>query len=333
MIDEKRVQITTGRANLDYTIFCLLQKGWWPAKIAKELHLKKSAISYHTSSLLERNLVEFTAQGVWKILANYKPKQFKKTSRVAEAQLGGHLNSFKSDTIRAHAYMFKLELAKDLRNWKDRRELMQARGIEFEPLQHLFGGGEKLIFQGRKVHLTPVSVILYETASYLADQAPQARTKAMIDILRLIKSLERHLQADFSIKGKYKLKVCRQHYALIKNALAGIYTKPNIKLEVSDEHGLWLLIDNSWNLEELEAVHPVTSPENADGMKGWMNSMKKTDFKVTPEFVLNSLLESRKGFEDIAGLIKQGSSSQMDMAMWMQQVDGNMKEIIKRLSK
>ena len=95
--EEKRVKQTIGnikKINLDFTIFQHLSRGSWPAKISKELKISKGVISYHTTSLEERGLIKFKAQGVWEILQNYKPKQFKKTTRVGLEYMGDNLTSF-----------------------------------------------------------------------------------------------------------------------------------------------------------------------------------------------------------------------------------------------
>jgi len=202
------------------------------------------------------------------------------------------LDSFDPDTIRGHNFQFKLEIPKNLKNWNNekRRKAMKRLNIKFYELYHLFGGGQGIIFRKKKVHLTNKSIIIYDKASYYAETSKRSQTVAMIKILYLIKALEQRIRGSFSHNGRYKLKPTRQHYALIKNAIAMIYNKPvRKKLEVADDKGFWLLINNSFNLDELECIHPKTSPKDSQGMKNVMNSFKKTDFTVTSEFVLESL--------------------------------------------
>ncbi len=306
-VESKRVKISTRRVNFDFTIFQHIARGSWPMKISKDLNLSKQRVGYYISSLKDRNLIKMNHQGVWEIVRNYELKESKKSTRVHRLTPDtSHksFDSFQPDTIRGHAYQFKLELPANLHNWDRREELLQRLNISYEPLKYLFGGGQKIVFKGRKIHLTNNSIIIYEKASYFAEKSEDALSRAMMDVLVLIRSLEYELRANFAYaQGKWKVKPTKQHYALIKNALAGLYNKPKKeKLEVFDGKGLWLLIDNSWNLEELEAVHSVTSPVDSQGIKGWMNSMKATDFKVTPEFVLNSLAENSKQMKEAVEL-------------------------------
>ena len=295
----KEVQKTTRSTNLDFDIFMHIVKGSYPSKIAKELGISKSNVNYYISSLKERKLIEMRGRGAWIAVKNYSPRRYKKTTRVARKQLrqGLYLNDFDPNTIRAHAFQFKLQLPRDILNWTNekREELFKKSKIRFQPLKHLFGGGQRIKFRGRKIHITNKSIIIYEKASYFATTSKQAQTTAMIKILYLIKALERKLRANnaFSINGKYKVKVTKQHFALIKNSLASIYNEPTRKkLEVHNEKGLWLLIDNSFNLDELEAVHSLDAPTDSQGIKDYLNSHERTGFKVTPEFVVDSIAKT-----------------------------------------
>ncbi|HEB47324.1 MAG TPA: ArsR family transcriptional regulator [Candidatus Pacearchaeota archaeon] len=326
----KSIQKSIRGLNLDFSIFQQIVKGSWPAKIAKDFDMSPTRIDYHISSLKERNLIEMKSQGNWIALKNYEPKPSKKSIRVATEQPAEYLDAFDPDTIRGHGYQFKLKLPKDIRNWTNegREKVLRKLKISYIPLK-LFGGGQRIIFRKKKVHLTNKSIIIYDRASYYTENAIRAQGLALIKILYLVKALEQRLQARnyFSIKGKYMLKVTRQHHALIKNALAIIYNKPvRKKLEVSDEKGQWLLIDNSWNLNELECIHPETSVPDADGMRKVMNSFKKTDFHITSEYIIEN-------FWELQGMMKKSSETQMMTGQVMQQMEKNLIHLTKIVMK
>jgi len=103
--------------------------------------------------------------------------------------------------------------------------------------------------------------------------------------------VERLLRADFSLFGKYKFRVARQHYALIKNSLARQYLEDGKKLAVYSGRGLWLLIDNSYNLEELETVHPKTADKDNGKVQDFFNGLDMVE-GFTPQFVLKALAEN-----------------------------------------
>lgn len=57
---------------------------------------------------------------------------------------------------------------------------------------------------------------------------------------------------------------------------------------VYDEKGLWLLIDNSYNLNELETVHPKTAIDDNETVQDAFNSIKQG---VTPQFLMERIGE------------------------------------------
>ena len=284
----KEVQNQLRSSNLNLFIFNQLKAGLRPSKICEQFGLKKTTIQYHLSMLKQAGLIEKVGYGVWEIIKEFNEKEVQKITRVTSRQLRGDLNLFKQDRVRGHAFQFKINLP-ELRNWKNREKLFLKKGIKFEPL--LIGGinrGQKLEFKGRKIWLTNKSIVIYEKSSYLADTTKESQERAIQDMLALMKSLEKHLQANFKTGRYYKFKVSRQHYSLVKNALAQQYDKEGNKLQVYNEDGLWFLIDNSYNLHEAETVHPKTSVEDNKKVQDYFNGVKKLE-DYTPQFVVNTM--------------------------------------------
>ncbi len=323
----KRVKETTGKKDFYFLIYQRIKEGSWPSKIAGDLNFSKQRVNYYITSLKERDLIQFVHQGVWKILRDYDPKRVKKTSRVAQSPKDINLYSLDPDTVRGHAFLFRVRLPEDLKNWdnENRVRILEKLKIKYKELTHLFGGGQGISFRGRKIHLTNKSIIIYEKASYFAETSSKSHGLAMIKILYLIKALEQRLRAGymgFSIKGKYEIKTARQHYSLIKNALAKIYDKEGRKLAVYDEKGQWLLIDNSFNLHELECVGPETAKDDNEHVRTFFNSIKKGEF----EEMKTELLETKD-------LLKNISTKQMMTGQVLDQMSTNVIKITGQLGK
>ena len=88
--------------------------------------------------------------------------------------------------------------------------------------------------------------------------------------------------------GFSNFSVCRQHYSLVKNAIAKDYLNRKDKLHVWDKDGkLWLLIDNSFNLEELENVHTKTSKDDNKIVQDDFNSLKERG--LSRDFLANCI--------------------------------------------
>jgi len=300
-----------------------LYKGGNPHSISESLKIARSTTTEHLKRLQKHGLAQ-KPEGygtLWQITEKGKFLVEKsvgipvKSIRVAARQSVKSVKYLHSDFNRGHALQFKLRLPGKWTN-EERKQLLEELGIPYKNL-NLFGGGQGIEFRGKKAHLTNSSIIIYDSEDHFAISAQKSEDNASIKILYLIKALEREFGKLLSISGKYAIKITKRHHALIKNAIAEIYNKPKrTKLEVYDEKGLWLLIDNSWNLGELECVHSVTGVENAEGMREIMNSFKRTDFKVTSDFVLGN-------FKETDERIKKLSEQSLQLSQVMEQMNGN----------
>jgi hypothetical protein len=227
--EQKKSKNQPASENLDLFVFQQLCRGLNPAKISKQYGFSKTRIDYHLSSLKKRGLIKKVGYGTYQILKNYEQNKSKLTTRVdmtPRISSKTNLDLFKSDSVRAHAFQFTLSINPDLKNWNKREEILKSLGIKFKTL-NTFGGAQSLTFRGRKVWLTRKSIIVYEKASYMAEDSIEARKYAVYDFLEFVGALERYLKADFGATQQERLKfrVSRQHYALIKNALAKQYDR------------------------------------------------------------------------------------------------------------
>lgn len=318
----KEQQKTTRRQDLKLIIFEFIKRGIRPSKICAILKMKDNALQYHLSSLKRAGLVKKVGYGVWEITGEYDPKNFKKTTRVARNNWGSKFEVLKPDQVRGHAFQFKLLIPERLRNWDRREEILAKQNIKFKKLTHLFGGGESLEFRGRKIHLTNSSIIIYEKESYIADLAKDAKSSAIYHFLKLVRSLEKHFGADFSVQGEYKFKVTRQHYALVKNALAKQYDEEGKRLEVYSGNGLWFLIDNSYNLKEAETVHPKTADLDNEKVQDFFNSLKSQPLTTK---------EIHSNFSELRDMMKTSSQNQIMLGQVLQQMEKNVARIIKKV--
>lgn len=267
-----------------------IKRGDNPTKICKDLNIKKQNLNYYISTLKREGCIDKIGYGCWVYLKPFKVQKTKKAVVIGRKS-GGSLK----EEVRGHGFMFKLNLPKDLRNWKKREEILEKLMIKFNP--YYVGGvkrGQRLTAQKTKVALTDKSIIVNFPEGYIRETATLARKDAVARFLRVIKHLERILRANFSEFGKYKFRVSRQHYALIKNSLARQYLDDEYnkkKLHVYSGRGLWLLIDNSFNLEELETVHKKTAVKDNEKVQDFFNGLDMVK-GFTPQFVLKALAQN-----------------------------------------
>ena len=156
------------------------------------------------------------------------------------------------------------------------------------------GGGQSIIYKGKKIWLTNKSLIIYDKDSYIKNCSKESKNLAISNMLILVKGLEKVFKISFKVNGDYRFKVSRQHYSKMKDELAKQYDKKGNKLRIYNDKGLWFLIDNSYNLHESETVHPRTSDEDMDSsIVPFFNSLKETK-GFTTSFVLEALEKQTK---------------------------------------
>jgi len=277
-------------SNLYLYIIQQLKLGNQPAKMIRTLGIPKTTFQYYLKNLKDRGVISKLGYGVWEVVNESILVKNEKCEavRVTMDNPQTNFSYFLPDSVRGHAFVFTLKIPKGLRNWNNemREAFLQKKGINFINLT-TFGGGQRIIHKGRKVWLTNKSVIVYEKSSYFSDISTNAKSHAIYNFISLTKSLERLLHADFTERAgrQYTFKVSRQHYALVKNALAKQYDAQNKKLNVYSDKGLWFVIDNSFNLHEAETVHPETADTDNIKVQNFFNSLKEQP--LTTGFILD----------------------------------------------
>lgn len=273
-----------------HKVYQILDSGKGLKQAQEELDFTKQKLNYYVNPLKKLGYIEKVGYGSWEVKKKWDQKEVdiflkevKKTTRIGINQLE-EVKNLKE--VRGHAVQIKLILPKNYNNWENRRKIFKYVGLDFE--DHKIGGivrGEKAIFEGTKIHFYNKSIDFnFDQRSFLEETAKKSRSYALVEFLRLVKKLERMFNnSPLSDFGKYKFKITRQHYAIIKNALAKQYINEKKKLECYTAKGLWLLIDNSFNLEELETVHPKTSPEDNEKVQLVFNEIKKADKETLKE--------------------------------------------------
>jgi len=298
MEEVKQVKTQLRSKNFYLTVYDQIKQGIRPSKICKNFNISKQKLNYYLSTLKRAGLIKKIGYGVWETIKEFDEKKVKETTRLTRYQPV----NIKPDFVRGHAFQFKLKIPK-LRNWNKREDILKNKGIEFKELSHLINGGQEITIKGKKIWLTNKSIIIFEKSSYLAKTAKDASKYAIYDLFELVKSLESILGANFRVNKKYRFKVSRQHYALVKNALAKQYKRDGKKLQVYSEDGLWFIIDNSYNLHEAETVHPKTAVDDNTKVQNFFNGLKATE-NYTPQLMMKAVTQNAVNLNNYAVHLK-----------------------------
>jgi len=277
------------RSELNLTIINTIKEtGGLPKKL-----MSKSLLSLYTSRLTCEGFIRKVGYGVWEVLKPYS-KQVQVNSETP--RVTPHhppLLTLKSDDSRVHNLMFKLKVEAPL-SWEAR---LNARGLAFEGS----GGYIRLVFDGFKVWLCRSSVIIYFPSGidFRASSVPVSLRLAVNGLFSFVPRLEAYLGFTLRYNGLLVWSMSRKHIGLMKNSLAQLYAKEGKKLKVFDDRGLWLVADDSFNLNELEAVRTPTNQTEAEIIQGFFNDLKKNPVKPS-EFMsmLTGLLLAVNGVKE-----------------------------------
>ena len=271
------VKKTPYKENFNYTILYNISKGLNQTQIAQKFKLSKPLLSYYFKQLRQNGNIEKIGKGVW--IVKSLP------SKVGKPHLD------KSLTIRGHGFVFKIKIPK-LKNWEKRQDFLINNNIDYK-LVGIKHSNHSIKINKFKVWLCNESIIVYFPSgmSFFNNSATQSKQEAFNVLFEVIAKLETMFNVSFKINKQYLFSCSRQHYALIKNALAKVYGSK--KLEVYDNGELWFLIDNSFNLHETETVSPLKADNDMDkAIKPFFNMLRENP-NVLLELTQNTLLNTQ----------------------------------------
>lgn len=273
-----------------------LEKGKKAKEIAKDLNISNSNLSYYLGKLKKDNLIKYKGNGIWQVQKLPPTPSSKKK-------------------IRGHAFVWKIEL-KEV-NWK---KYLDNSKINYKEQSN--GKVLRIFFLGKKVWLTKKGMIIYEPYNYWGFNSYEAKGKAVFNLDRFIKNL------FFKLKLRelpYKFTTSREHFAIVKNELARQYNDRGEKMYIRNDKGVWMWIDFSDGINELENNNVDINKMVQD----FWNDNLKHNFKVTPTFIL----ETMQGIQKNQMVFDENMSSHLEVLENIGIAITQLKEEVKKLRK
>lgn len=239
-----------------FTYMDFLKSGLTPAQIARKEGVSKQYVSKVLRPLKACGAVSRVGYGVWKV----EPEKYEAALKVVNlnASVGGKAKG----SVRGHGFRFLVRTR--LMDWG---RLVSGRRCPM--------GGFLVEVLGHKLKLFRRSFEVYFRKGWSAFGPDSLVTfrAALAELGKVVGKLERLYGVDLG--RPLKLRVSRQHYALVRNELAKEYNLKKEKLRVLAEDGkTWLLIDNSYQLEELETQHRETARRDNEYVRQVFNEIR-----------------------------------------------------------
>lgn len=250
-----------------FTILNAIKSGKSLSNITKEFSISKQLLNYYIRKLHSRGLLTRKSYG-------YYESKIKAKDTL----------TLKPDMSRGHAFIWTLKLPQEIDQWDKRIEILEKHNIPFK-LVGALKTTPRILIGNNKVWLGNKTITIFENKSFYADKSTISRKYALISLIELVERIESKLGINLH---PIQFKPAREHYGLIMNDLAIQCNRKNEKLHISDKDGEWLLVDNSLSLGELETIGKDAMLNNLK-VQNWWNDQKRTNFEVTPSFLMESL--------------------------------------------
>lgn len=281
-------------------------------KIKDKFNISKQNLNNYLRLLRKDGLIKRISKGYYEVI-NPSKRATKYDSNLPK------------DIIRGHAFVWTIKITKEISNWDRRIDILNSNKINYK-LVGLMKNIPRIKILGRKIWLCNDKIRVFDkkNTSYYGDNAIESKRKALITFLEIVSALENKLNISFK---PLDFEFNKEHYALIKNDLAIEHNKKGIILRISDNNGEWLLIDDSLEQGgELENVGKSSFNTNLT-MQKWWNSHKETNFKVTPEFVLNAFNKQIQTQEVFRENMESHIKAIQELALGVQELRNEVKRL------
>lgn len=176
------------------------------------------------------------------------------------------LKDVKSNDVRLHDVRLKLPVLAKPKKWKNvkgRHEYLRSKDVAVKSVKFGFYTSEKLIIDTTQI-ICNKEYIIFILPDVIAKTPGDAAMLALKSLREMAHKFQMKTGIRVMKRDSFEFHIVSRHFGLIKNELAKHYNKNHKKLFVYDDQGSCrLLIDNSHNLHEFEAVHGVLGEDDA----------------------------------------------------------------------
>lgn len=296
-------------------VLALIKSELSPAKISKKYNIPKQNVSYFVGKLKRLGCIEKIGYGTWRYI---KPIKEVKDSPIGQSDRRGKksLTSPRKE-IRGHAFIWKVEFVQPY-DWKKVIRFYKKKKLTFQLIAR--GKVFRTIFKNRKVWLNTRGLTIYEASDFRGNSSFHVKGIAVYEMDRLIKDLLKELGMRFR---QYRFTTSREHYGIMKHELARQYNEKKEKMRIrSDDGNIWMWIDDSKGLSELENNQVSVSRQ----VQNFWNSNRKHGFKVDADFILKGFDKTNKVAQKNAEQLGSFADNQMTHVGLMKNIDKNLQK-------
>ena len=137
--------------------------------------------------------------------------------------------------------------------------------------------GNLFYLEGNTIRLYKDSLEIYSGKDFYGSTVQEATSESIYYWNRFFVKLENHLGIILIKPRKHNVKMVNYHYAEVGNELANECDTKDMKIRIftTDDNKLWFKIDNSFQLNEAETLHPGTAKQDMENaVKPFFNDIR-----------------------------------------------------------
>lgn len=178
------------------------------------------------------------------------------------------------------------------------------------------------ILDRNRIHLYKNSIKIYSGQSFYADAPEKALYNSMPYWNRFLVRLENNLKVLFLKGDNLNIRIVKVHFAETQNEIAKEYeaSGDSLKIYAREDGKLWLTIDNSFKLQELETSHSKTAQPDITRVTKHLNDWREHDSLTSSEItkIIGQITKQDKKTSEIQKntcLIQQNISNQLKLTL------------------
>jgi DNA-binding CsgD family transcriptional regulator len=223
----------------------------------------------------------------------YTPKQISQRLKISIHTVRSHIRNLK---IKGHLINESLMIADQGSSSKQVLEAMPENAIRLHAQQwHIIllktsNKYRNILKKSNRIDLDNNTILLYEktieifSKSFFIGATANDALANSLDYWKAFFAKIQYQTGTFFLKeGCTNIKLVQSHYSRINDDLAKSCNKNHDKIKVKGKDGkVWFTIDNSFNLNEAETVHPETAKQDMqEVVSPYMDDLKSYPF-MTP---------------------------------------------------
>jgi len=219
----------------------------------------------------------------------------------------GFSGSFSDQKIRLHSEQFSIKILNKYPKY----------------LKLISNGALRLSLDGVTIMCYKNKVILSSNKSFYGNTNDEADFKSMSYMAKIVNQLEQEINCLLVKNRSQNVIRVKAHYAETNNEIAKESLKKNQRIAIRGEDGLtWVLVDNSFNLKELEAVHPRRSKEDMEEViKPFLNTLRGN-----PNILNDMMGVLNRTSQTMYAMAKQQELTQKQFSQLLTMLGGNIEK-------